>query len=387
MAHQVQFNGARKHGIERDLSPLALLADRVQPSIATAARHMIQLGVFQALARHSQQSAEELASNAREIVKPAAVDTNFIIRSMRWVVRYGWAIEQIPGVYAANANTMVLGSEDGSHQSMIIHFYDQWTAVLAQSGEYFAKHGFILPTSSTEGPFQSYHNTSKTTFDFWSEQPGVIENFNNFMRVVLKKPWWEWMDAPSLIRKHADDMTKPLLVDVGGGKGGHVHSLRKCLAEAGIDGTLVLEERPVVIKDALSAAAALRYSSISGMPGVLYVEHDFFQPQPEIAKGSLYYYTQHVLHNWPDEQCIVILTHIAKAMRPGYSRLLLNEEVMQAKSPSMMLVAMDYHMAYAHASRQRTLEEFGGLCAAAGLKIVMWHRSEEGEEPIECMLA
>lgn len=347
---------------------------------------MIQLGVFQALAKHTPQSAEELASNAREMVKPAAVDTSFIIRSMRWVVRYGWAIEQIPGVYAANANTMVLGAEDGRSQSKIIHFYDQWTAVLAHSGDHFAKNGFIMPTSPTEGPFQSYHNTpGKTTYDVWTEQPGVIENFNNITRRPLKKDWWEWMDAPSLIRKHAADMTKPLLVDVGGGEGRNVHCLRKCLYEAGIKGTLVLEERPIVIKDALDAAAALHYSFISGMPGVLYVEHDFFQPQPEIARGSLYYYTEQVLHNWPDEQCIVILKHIAKAMRPGYSRLLLNEEVLQANS--MMLVAMDYHMAYAHASRQRTLEEVGSLCAAAGLKIVQYHRSEEGEEPIECMLA
>lgn len=50
------------------------------------------------------------------------------------------------------------------------------------------------------------------------------------------------------------------------------------------------------------------------------------------------------LHNWSDAQCIEILHNIRPAMRPGYSKLLINETVVPDFRPSAQSTALDLVM-------------------------------------------
>ena len=46
-----------------------------------------------------------------------------------------------------------------------------------------------------------------------------------------------------------------------------------------------------------------------------------------MTTGARAYYMHSVLHDWPDEVAATILGRVKDAMRPGYSRLLINENV------------------------------------------------------------
>ncbi|KAI1655997.1 hypothetical protein F4813DRAFT_364995 [Daldinia decipiens] len=51
-----------------------------------------------------------------------------------------------------------------------------------------------------------------------------------------------------------------------------------------------------------------------------------------------------VLHDWPDEQCVEILTQLCKSMEPGYSKMLINENVIPPQHTYWKATALDIIM-------------------------------------------
>ncbi|KAL6237197.1 O-methyltransferase [Aspergillus navahoensis] len=65
-------------------------------------------------------------------------------------------------------------------------------------------------------------------------------------------------------------------------------------------------------------------SSIKDLqPSIEVPAHVFFTKQP--VKAGQAYYMHSILHDWPDGLCRKILARIVAAMKPGYSKLLVNE--------------------------------------------------------------
>lgn len=61
-----------------------------------------------------------------------------------------------------------------------------------------------------------------------------------------------------------------------------------------------------------------------------------------------------ILHDWPDEECLKILARIKDAMKPGYSRLLINETVISPTSTAAAC-ARDLMMMTVNAGAEREL--------------------------------
>lgn len=370
-----------------------------QPHTVTAARLAVDLGIFKALALQSPRTAEDLRKFALQDMKVKKVDESFIIRTMRLITFYNLAVETAPNTYAANTTTLLYGEPNSPMESLLIHMYEQYVPVLDHSISYFAENGYEMPSNPHKGPFQSYWQTEKTTYDYWvDEHPHVLQRLSNFMKAVHSEGWYEWMDVPAMMKKHLrqgqdspmekGEESRLLLVDVGGGNGTSLLELRTRLEKAGVKGVLMLQEQESVIADAVESHPELKSLTNSGSPYVRCLVHDFFEPQPAEAQGALYYYMRHIMHNWNDESCVKILKQCTAGMRKGYSRLLINERVVKPMGNGLFTVAHDVHMAYSHAARERTLEEFENLMGRVGMEVVEYHQAEgEGaEDVIECML-
>lgn len=95
-----------------------------------------------------------------------------------------------------------------------------------------------------------------------------------------------------------------------------------------------------------------------------------------------------VLHDWPDEVCLKILANITAAMKPGYSKLLINENVIPNTGAHWEATALDIMMLTLLSSRERTRENWETLLSQAGLKISGIYTARNGAESlIECELA
>jgi hypothetical protein len=95
-----------------------------------------------------------------------------------------------------------------------------------------------------------------------------------------------------------------------------------------------------------------------------------------------------ILHDWPDEVSLSILSNIKAAMKPGHSRLLINENVIPDTGAQWEATALDITMATLLSSKERTRVDWHSLLEdKAGLKINKIYTYANGVESlIECVL-
>ncbi|OQW53054.1 MAG: hypothetical protein A4S14_02100 [Proteobacteria bacterium SG_bin9] len=144
-----------------------------------------------------------------------------------------------------------------------------------------------------------------------------------------------------------------LIADVGGGNG---EALRRVLARAPSARGIIFDRKDVV--DAVPKDKLL--------DGRITVEAgDFFSRVPQ---GADIYLLNWVMHDWPDDDCVRILTSCRAAMAPD-ARLLIGELILnpdpEAGHPTSYL--LDVHMMAMFATaRERTEAEYRDLLARAG---------------------
>ena len=95
-----------------------------------------------------------------------------------------------------------------------------------------------------------------------------------------------------------------------------------------------------------------------------------------------------VLHDWTDDDCRRILANVVPAMKPGYSKLLINENVIPSTNAYWETTSLDIIMMADFASTERTETQWRALVESAGLKITkIWTVRRGVESLIECELA
>ncbi|KAK0710297.1 S-adenosyl-L-methionine-dependent methyltransferase [Lasiosphaeria miniovina] len=238
------------------------------------------------------------------------------------------------------------------------------------------------PSTDTSGlsAFQRANGTTLDCFSYIYSLPGEAEYFSQHMAASrLGTP--RWMDvgfypvARRLIHGADDDKDSGVafLVDVAGSTGHDIKAFRQEYPDA--PGRLVLQDLPKVI----ATAATLGLD-----PKIELMEHDFFTEQP--LKGARTYYMHRVLHDWSDEEALRILKHIKDAMRPGYSRLLIIENVIPAKGARWEMTATDLIMLMFTGAKERTETDWRALLEkSAGLRVTgIWTGTNSLESLIEC---
>jgi hypothetical protein len=243
--------------------------------------------------------------------------------------------------------------------------------------KWLATKSYAAPTKTTDNPFTFGHQTSQSMFEYITARPTLYTQFSHHMGGYrLGRPSWF---SPSIYPVEERllagyDLSSALLVDVGGNLGHDLESFKGAFPS--VEGQLVLQDTPAVIE--VAPTDALRELGIDA------TAHDFFTPQP--VEGARAYYLHHILHDWPDERCVDIVSQIKAVMKPGYSRLLVNEHVIPAMGPNWEVTYMDLYMMVMFGAMERTEEEWRALLEGkCGLRVVkVWNPGNGVEGIIEC---
>jgi SAM-dependent methyltransferase len=151
------------------------------------------------------------------------------------------------------------------------------------------------------------------------------------------------------------------LVDVGGGHG----ALLPPVLAANPDLRGVVFDRPRCREGALRLFAKTRIAERCD-----FVPGDFFATVA--PAGADAYVLKSVIHDWNDEESLVILGNCRRAMREG-ARLLVFEPIVPDRpgtSPyDAMIAATDLNMMVVTGGRERTEREFRELLQAAGFRV------------------
>lgn len=237
--------------------------------------------------------------------------------------------------------------------------------------EFFRRNGNQFPSSVEDTPFQLAKKTKLSYWHWLSENPSLAVDFQQFMTIRQQKTpcWVDWFDVNGIILDgfKNGDQESVLLVDVGGGEGHYTKAFNYKFPDAG---RCVLQDLPHVI------------SSISNPPDATQLmAQDIFEPQP--IKGARVYYLHWILHDWSDTQARKILTHIIDAMEPGYSRLVINENIIPDRDCDYNVACLSMLMMVKVGALERTELQWRELLNSVGLTDISFYQppggSGEGE--------
>lgn len=265
---------------------------------------------------------------------------------------------------------------------------DENMAVLARFHEYFRVNGFKVPTSPNDNPYTfAFETGGIPIFEWMARFPDRLKNFNMAMTVgsdqgvpsIKLYPWKQELG------KHDTGPGTPLVVDVGGGRGHASQVIRDELEH--IPGRVILQDQAAAIQEVEDQ-----------LPKIEKMAHDFFQNQPIQGKnasfvafpalssilhvsashsqpGALVYFIRRVLHDWSDDESIVILKQIAKAMAPN-SRVVINEFLIPEVGADPEACWVDLVM-MSFAGTERTTSQWKSILDAAGLQLTNIYDSKK----------
>jgi hypothetical protein len=162
------------------------------------------------------------------------------------------------------------------------------------------------------------------------------------------------------------------LTDIGGGYGGLMIEILK--ANPSMRG--VIADVPSVIRETKKIIDAQGLKERCST-----VDCDFFR---EIPSGSDAYILSHILHDWEDPQCQVILKNCHEAM--GHeSRLLIVEMIVPIGNVPSISKLLDLEVLVMGGGRERTEAEFYNLIEASGFNLNGIIPTQENISIIECL--
>lgn len=283
-----------------------------------------------------------------------------LLRLTGRILRYLASVDQVQetsqDTFAANKTTKTLARPEFAgfiwHEFHTVgNLFQAFPTALAEAGYRDVEQ--VVHTAQKKA-----FSTDVTGFEWMHSEPRRWEAFQQAMSInpQARVPWFSVFPLERELGGflEASKPGVPAFVDIGGGFGHQCGSL--AAAFPALKGRLVLQDLSQTIGIA------------PGLDGVEFMAHDFFQPQP--VKGAKFYYLRNVLHDWPREKAVAILSHVREAMEPGVSQLLIDEIVLPNSGAHWQATTMDMHMMMAVGARERTVGEWTELLGEAGLRIV-----------------
>lgn len=206
-----------------------------------------------------------------------------------------------------------------------------------------------LPWCVETGKPASYKLYGMGMFDWMVQHTEKTVNFNNAMTDMSQG------DAVAVVQSY-DFSRFEHIVDVAGG---HGTLLAAILDQAPkLRGTLF--DMPHVIEGAKKAGILERFANRSSLEA-----GSFFESVPT---GADAYIMKYIIHDWYDPECVKILSHCRKGIRPG-GRLLVVDQVVPARNEPGVAKLMDLEMLVLPGGMERTEKEFRALFAASGFRL------------------
>jgi O-methyltransferase domain/Dimerisation domain len=179
---------------------------------------------------------------------------------------------------------------------------------------------------------------------------------------------------PAAVAEAYDFSGMNTIVDIGGATGNLLAAILS--RHPGPRG--ILYDLPHVVRD------APRLLQARGLPDrVTIVPGSFFEGVPE---GGDAYLLSHIIHDWTEEQCLTILGHCRRVMKPD-NRLLIIEMVLPAGNAPHPGKMLDMMMLVGPGGQERTEPEYRSLLGKARFRLTRVVPTDTAVSVVEAMIA
>ncbi|KAH8588166.1 S-adenosyl-L-methionine-dependent methyltransferase [Bisporella sp. PMI_857] len=317
----------------------------------SAVRTGIDLKLF------SRLSASEKPLTVQTIAKDVdGGDASLIARYLRYLASIKMITETGKDTFTANSTTKRLA--DPGREATIIHSFDTVGPAYQATPAFLRTTNFTSPTSPTHSPFQLAYHTPLSAFSYFPQLPdSSLTAFDIYMS-TRSAHLTAWLSVYPFLDEAAGCGTDEVVfVDVGGGIGHQTQALRQRYPD--LQGRTIVQDLEHPIQGLVD------HEGVEGMV------HDFFEEQP--IKGAHFYYLRAVLHDYPDEQCQVILARLRDAMACSpssvSSKILIDELVLPNEGVPRQATHADLEMLACFAAQERTCEQWENMLQGVGLRI------------------
>jgi hypothetical protein len=287
--------------------------------------------------------ADHLAKGARsadELAGPTGTHAPSLYRFMRTLGHLGLLTEDETHRFTLTPLGHALKSgAPGSARASILTLASDWMS-----------HGWgHLLYSVQTGKSGFDQSLGMPFFDWLAKYPEKVSLFSETMVGIHGA-------EPAAVAAAYDFSGFSTIVDVGGATG---HLLTTVLGRYSVPRG-ILCDLPHVVRD---APALIQSRSLTDR--VTIESGSFFEKVPG---GGDAYLLSHIIHDWSETQCLTILGHCRRAMKP-HSRLLIIEMVLPAGDTPHPGKVLDMMMLVGPGGQERTEQEYGTLLSKAGLHL------------------
>ena len=178
---------------------------------------------------------------------------------------------------------------------------------------------------------------------------------------------------PAAVAAAYDFSGMTTVVDVGGATG----NLLAAILDQYPGSRGILYDLPHVVRD---APTLIRKRGLADR--VTIVSGSFFERVPE---GGDAYLLSHIIHDWSEEQCLTILAHCRRVMKPT-ARVLIIEMVLPAGNVPHPGKMLDMMMLVGPGGQERTEPEYADLLNKAGLRLIKVVPTDSAVSVVEAMI-
>ena len=101
-----------------------------------------------------------------------------------------------------------------------------------------------------------------------------------------------------------------------------------------------------------------------------------------ILLGAKFYYLHSILHDWSEDRSQIISTELVGVMKPGFSKILINKNVVPDQNAHWLMTGLDLLTMVSGAASERTEKQWENLLNSVDLRIMKIWKYPEGTESL-----
>ncbi|KAE8356123.1 S-adenosyl-L-methionine-dependent methyltransferase [Aspergillus coremiiformis] len=308
---------------------------------------LLDLNIFQLLSEKDEPTALDT------LVERSGSSRSLLRCALKECVARCILDEPSPEVYKLNSRSACLLNENGA--AWIHYLCDVGLFTGAHLSRYITENDGQIPSHRHQTAFQMAYQTDKQFYPFFrSCDRKRAERFDKAMQ-------WSSRGSAATPVENIFDFSQlksdAVVVDVGGGSGHHAIRIARQNPHLSF-----------IVQD-LGVAPPLDEDSETPRR-VQWQQHDFYNEQP--VKGADLYFLGCILMDNTLGDCCKILGHLANAMTPKKSILLIDDALDSGEDYNSLAGALNMHLLACFGTLSRTMEEWEKLFSeiSCGLSIV-----------------